>query len=296
MTVETADAPAGDDIRFALPAWARMRRAMRHRSLLTGVIIVAVIVVLVLAAPLLTSASPVAQHPMETFLKPSGSHLFGTDSFGRDMFSRVLRGGQYTLGASALVVLMGGTAGTVLGVIAGYFGGAIGYVIMRFVDLLLAFPGILLALAVAAILGPGLLNGVFAVAVVLVPAYARVVEGATVEVRHLPFVDASVGLGSGAWHIIWQHVLPGIRSSVVVMTTSWLGIAALWIAALGFIGLGVQPPTPEWGALLSDGQNYLTIAWWISVFPGVFLALFVVGVNLIGDGLRDELDPALNRF
>ncbi|MDX6421390.1 MAG: peptide/nickel transport system permease protein, partial [Trebonia sp.] len=104
------------------------------------------------------------------------------------------------------------------------------------------------------------------------------------------------GLGSSAWHIIGRHVLPGIRANVIVMTTSWLGIAALWIAALGFIGLGVQPPTPEWGALLNDGQNYLTLAWWISVFPGIFLALFVVGVNLIGDGLRDELDPTLNRF
>jgi ABC-type dipeptide/oligopeptide/nickel transport system permease subunit len=296
MTVEIAGPPLGDDLAVALPAWTRLRRAMRHRSLLAGVIIVAVLVILVLAAPVLTSASPVTQVPAETFLKPSGGHLFGTDAFGRDMFSRVLHGGQYTLGASALVVLMGGTVGTVLGVIAGYFGGAVGYVIMRFVDLLLAFPGILLALAVAAILGPGLLNGVFAVAVVLVPAYARVVEGATVEVRHLPYVDASVGLGSSAWHIIGRHVLPGIRANVIVMTTSWLGIAALWIAALGFIGLGVQPPTPEWGALLNDGQNYLTLAWWISVFPGIFLALFVVGVNLIGDGLRDELDPTLNRF
>ena len=227
MTVSIAGPPLGDDLAVALPAWARLGRAMRHRSLLAGVIVVAVIVIAILAAPLLTSASPVTQYPAETFLKPSGSHLFGTDSFGRDMFSRVLHGGQYTLGASALVVLMGGTVGTVLGVIAGYFGGAVGYLIMRFVDLLLAFPGILLALAVAAILGPGLLNGVFAVAVVLVPAYARVVEGATVEVRHLPYVDASVGLGSSAWHIIGRHVLPGIRANVIVMTTSWLGIAAL---------------------------------------------------------------------
>jgi ABC-type dipeptide/oligopeptide/nickel transport system permease subunit len=296
MTVDLAGPSAGDGLIAALPAWTRLRRAFRHRSLLIGSIIVAVILILILAAPLLTSASPITQHPMETFLKPSASHPFGTDSFGRDMFSRVLHGGQYTLGASALVVLMGGTVGTLLGLIAGYFGGAAGYLIMRFVDLLLAFPGILLALAVAAILGPGLLNGVFAVAAVLVPAYARVVEGAVTEVRHLPYVDASAGLGSGAWHIIWHHILPGIRSNVIVMTTSWLGIAALWIAALGFIGLGVQPPTPEWGALLSDGQQYLTLAWWISVFPGIFLALFVVGVNLIGDGLRDELDPALSRF
>jgi ABC-type dipeptide/oligopeptide/nickel transport system permease subunit len=296
MTVEIAEQATGDGLAVAMSARARVRQAMRHNSLRIGVIIVIVIVALVLAAPLLTSVNPDTQNPAQTFLPPSLHHLMGTDSFGRDLFSRVLHGGQYTLGASALVVLIGGTIGTLLGVIAGYFGGVTGYLIMRLVDLLLAFPGILLALAVAAILGPGLVNGVFAVAVVLVPAYARVVEGATVEVRHLPYVDAAVGLGSGAWHIIWRHILPGIRSNVIVMTTSWLGIAALWIAALGFIGLGVQPPTPEWGAILNDGQNYLTIAWWISVFPGIFLALFVVGVNLIGDGLRDELDPALNRF
>ena len=296
MTVEIAGQATADGLTVALSARTRVRQAMRHKSLLAGVIIVVVIVALVLAAPLLTSVNPDTQNPAQTFLPPSLHHLMGTDSFGRDLLSRVLHGGQATLGASALVVLIGGTIGTLLGVIAGYFGGVTGYLIMRLVDLLLAFPGILLALAVAAILGPGLLNGVFSVAAILVPAYARVVEGATVEVRHLPYVDASVGLGSGSWHIIWRHVLPGIRSTLIVMTTSWLGIAALWIAALGFIGLGVQPPTPEWGAILNDGQNYLTIAWWISVFPGIFLALFVVGVNLIGDGLRDELDPALNRF
>jgi peptide/nickel transport system permease protein len=277
------------------PLPAMVLRALRHRSLLAGVIVVAAIVALVLATPLLTSLSPTAQDSTAIFQPPSAAHIMGTDSFGRDLFSRVLHGGWYTIGSSALVVLLGGTVGTVLGLVAGYYGGILGYVIMRLVDLLLAFPGILLALAVAAILGPGLLNGVFAVAAVLVPAYARVVEGATIEVRHLPYVDASVTLGSGTWHIIWRHILPGIRSAVIVLTTSWLGIAALWIAALGFIGLGVQPPTPEWGAVLNDGKDYLTVAWWTTVFPGIFLALFVVGVNLVGDGLRDELDPALAR-
>jgi len=190
-------------------------------------------------------------------------------------------------------VILGGIVGTILGLVAGYFSGAVGFVIMRFVDLLLAFPGILLALAVAAILGPGLLNGVFAVAVVLVPAFARVVEGATVEVRHLPYIDAAVTVGAGPFSILWRHILPNVRSGIIVLTTSWLGIASLWIAALGFLGLGVQPPTPEWGAILNEGRNYITIAWWIAFFPGVFLTLFVVGSNLIGDGLRDELDPTL---
>jgi ABC-type dipeptide/oligopeptide/nickel transport system permease subunit len=197
--------------------------------------------------------------------------------------------------SSLSVVLVGAVFGTTIGLIAGYFGGAVGFVIMRLVDLLLAFPGILLALAVAAILGPGLLNGVIAIAAILIPVYARLVEGATVEVRNLPYVDAAVTLGAGPWWIILRHILPNVMSSVIVLTTTWLGIAALWITALGFIGLGVQPPTPEWGAILNDGQNYITLAWWITVFPGVFLSLFVIGVNLIGDGLRDELDPTLAR-
>ena len=170
-----------------------------------------------------------------------------------------------------------------------------GFGVMRLVDRLLAFPGIRLALAVAAILGPGLWNGVIAIAAVLTPIYARLVAGAVAEVRHMPYVDAARTLGAGPAFIMARHILPNVASAVVVLTTGWVGIAALWIAALGFIGLGVQPPTPEWGAILNDGQNYITLAWWITVFPGLFLALFVVGVNLVGDGMRDEIDPTLAR-
>jgi ABC-type dipeptide/oligopeptide/nickel transport system permease subunit len=281
-----------------LPAPSLRRRVMQafsHRSLLAGTVICLVLVVLVLAAPLLTSADPNLQDPLSAFAEPSGAHLMGADSFGRDLVARVLYGGRTTMLASLWVILLGGLVGTALGLVAGYFGGAIGFVIMRLVDLLLAFPGILLALAVAAVLGPGLSNGVIAVAVILVPVYARLVEGATVEVLHLPYVDAAVTLGASPWQIIRRHILPNVASGIIVLTTSWLGIAALWIAALGFIGLGVQPPTAEWGAILNDGANYITVAWWITVFPGVFLALFVVGVNLLGDGLRDELDPTLSR-
>ncbi|HEY3685238.1 MAG TPA: ABC transporter permease [Streptosporangiaceae bacterium] len=272
---------------------ARLRRALRHRSLMIGVVIVTVIVLLVLLAPVIASQDPIKQDAASTFLPPSGAHLFGTDSFGRDLFSRTLHGGLYTIGASLAIVLIGGFVGTLLGVVAGYFGGAVGFAVMRVVDLMLAFPGILLALAVAAIMGPGLDNGVIAVAIVLVPVYVRVVEGATVQVRNLPYVDAAANLGARPWQIVWRHILPNVRAPIVVLTTTWIGIAALWIAALGFLGLGVQPPTPEWGAILNDGQRYITIGWWMTVFPGIFLALFGVGVNLIGDGLRDELDPAL---
>jgi ABC-type dipeptide/oligopeptide/nickel transport system permease subunit len=289
------DVPVAEAVSPAPSLRHRVLRAFSHRSLLAGTVICFVLVVVVLAAPLFTSADPNLQDQFSAFAQPSAAHLMGADSFGRDLLARVLYGGRTTMVASLYVVLLGGLVGTALGVVAGYFGGALGFVIMRLVDLLLAFPGILLALAVAAVLGPGLSNGVIAVAVILVPVYARLVEGATVEVLHLPYVDAAMTLGAGPWQIIRRHILPNVASGIIVLTTSWLGIAALWIAALGFIGLGVQPPTAEWGAILNDGANYITVAWWITVFPGVFLALFVVGVNLLGDGLRDELDPTLSR-
>jgi len=262
---------------------------------LAGTIICCALVLLVVAAPLLTTADPNQQRAMMTFQAPSLEVPMGTDAFGRDMLSRVLFGGRVTMIASLTVVLFGAVFGTVLGLIAGYIGGIPGFAIMRFVDLLLAFPGILLALAITAILGPGLINGVIAISIILVPVYARLVEGATAEVRALPFVQAAVTLGAGPVRIMATHILPNVLSSVIVMTTSWLGVAALWITALGFIGLGVQPPQAEWGAILNDGQAYLTLAWWITFFPGLCLSLFVVSVNLIGDGLRDVLDPTISQ-
>ncbi|MFI7067673.1 ABC transporter permease [Kribbella sp. NPDC050124] len=268
---------------------------MRHHSLKIGVAFLLLILCVTFIGPLFSSVDPNKVDPSQTFLAPSAQHWFGTDSFGRDMFARVLEGGRVTVLAGAAVVVLGGAAGTLLGLIAGYYRGAVGFLIMRLTDLLLAFPGILLALAAGAVLGPGLRNGVLAVAVVVVPIYVRVVEGATREIRKRPYVDAAVTTGAGSVRIILRHVLPNVRSGLLVLTTTWLGYAALWIAALGFIGMGVQPPTPEWGALLSDGRNYVTLAWWIGTIPGIFLALFVIAVNLIGDGLRDELDPALAR-
>jgi ABC-type dipeptide/oligopeptide/nickel transport system permease subunit len=281
---------------IALPPAARRRRIVStHPSLLVGLLICAGLILIVAAAPWLTGIDPNAQDPLATFSPPSFEHPMGADAFGRDLFSRVLYGGRTTMLASLCVVLLGGTLGILIGLVAGYLRGPVGFAIMRLVDLLLAFPGILLALTVTAILGPGLMNGVIAIAIILVPVYARLVEGATIEVMGLPFVEAAVTLGTGPGRIIVGHILPNVLSGIIVLTTTWLGIAALWITALGFIGLGVQPPTPEWGAILNDGQNYITLAWWITVFPGLFLSLFVVGVNLVGDGLRDELDPTLTR-
>ena len=278
---------------IAPPKASPVLQALRHRSLATGLVILTALSAMVAAAPLLAPLDPNLQDAMNTFAPPSMAYPMGADAFGRDMFARVLHGGRTTMLASLAVVILGAIVGTTVGALAGYFGGTFGFIIMRLVDLLLAFPGILLALTVTAILGPGLNNGVIAIAAVLVPVYARLVEGATAEIRNLPFIDASVTLGAGPLWIISRHILPNILSSVIVLTTTWLGIAALWITALGFIGLGVQPPTPEWGAILNDGQNYITLAWWITVFPGIFLSLYVICVNLIGDGLRDEIDPTL---
>lgn len=278
--------------------WSRRRavlRALRHRSLALGLVICVLLGILAFILPLVMPVDPVAQDPMATFSPPSGLHLMGTDAFGRDLLARVLIGARTTILASLSVVMLGAIVGTAVGLVAGYVGGALGFGIMRLIDLLLAFPGILLALTVTAILGPGLVNGVFAIAAILVPVFARLVEGATVEVRGLPFVEAARCAGASQARIILLYILPNVLSGIIVLTTTWLGIAALWITALGFIGLGVQPPTPELGAILNDGQNYIMLAWWITVFPGLFLSLFVVGVNLVGDGLRDELDPTLNR-
>ncbi len=272
------------------------RRAglLRQRNFVIGLVLLAIVVIPVLLAPLISPVGPDTQNAGASFLAPSLSHLsrlMGTDQFGRSIWARVLYGGRYSIGASVVVVILGGIAGTALGLVAGYLGGAVSFLIMRVVDLLLAFPGILLALGVTAILGPSLVNAVIAVAIVAVPLYARIVEGAAREIRNLPYVRASRALGAGARHIILRHVLPGAMPAVIVQTTVWLGIAMLWIAALGFLGLGVQPPTPEWGQMVSDGQASLTIAWWVAVFPGVFLGLFVVGVSLVGDALRDWLNP-----
>jgi ABC-type dipeptide/oligopeptide/nickel transport system permease subunit len=278
------------------PASRRARGGLlRQRNFVIGVILLALVVIPVLLAPVISSVGPDTQSPGATFLGPSLSHLsqlMGTDEFGRSVWARVLYGGRYSIGASVAVVIVGGIVGTALGLIAGFLGGTVGFLIMRLVDLLLAFPGILLALAVTAILGPSLVNAVIGVAVVAVPLYARIVEGVAREIRNLPYVRASRALGAGPAHIIVRHVLPGAMPAVVVQTTVWLGNAMLWIAALGFLGLGVQPPTPEWGQMVSDGQQSLTIAWWIAVFPGAFIAVFVVGVSMVGDALRDWLNPA----
>lgn len=296
LSEEATSAAAGLARAGTAPWYSAIARTLHHYSLVVGSCVAGVVVLLVILAPVVTSASPDAQHASLAFAAPSIAHPMGTDQYGRDMLARVLYGGRYTVGASIAVVLLGGTAGSILGLIAGYVGGPVNFAIMRFIDFLLAFPALVLALAVAAILGPSLRNAIFAVAVIAVPLYARIVEGAAVEVRNQPYVDAARSLGSSRLHIIGRHILPGALPAIIVQTSAYLGVSTLWIASLGFLGLGVQPPTPEWGQLLAQGQSGMTLAWWVMVFPGGMLAVYIVAVNLVGDGLRDLLDPTVARM
>ncbi|SFB50035.1 peptide/nickel transport system permease protein [Cohnella sp. OV330] len=222
---------------------------------------------------------------------PSAAHPFGTDYYGRDILSLVVYGARDSLYIGFMSVLVGGLAGGAIGTISGYIGGAVDAVLMRIVDVLMTIPGILLALAIAAAMGPGLGNIVLAVAAASVPGYARVMRGQTISIKSRPFVTASRAIGATPFSIFWKHVLPNSLSPLLVMATLGIGTAILTGSGLSFLGLGVLKEIPDWGALLSQGRGYLTVAWWICTYPGLAITLLVLAVNIVGDWLRDRLDP-----
>jgi ABC-type dipeptide/oligopeptide/nickel transport system permease subunit len=275
-----------------LPA-RRFPPIWRHRSLMVGLIVVTLILIVTIFAPLFTHYNPTLQDTSDTLLSPRGGHPFGTDQFGRDLVARVFYGGRNTIAGSIVSILIATIAGTWLGLVAGFFGGILDAVIMRIIDLLLAFPGLLLALTLATIIGPGLRGPIIAIGIAFIPGTGRIVQGVTLQTRNYMYVDAALALGVPSRGIIWRHVLPNVLAQVVVLATTGLGLATLSVAALGFLGLGLQPPTPEWGAILNEGRDYVTLAWWVTFFPGLMISLYVTSVNLIGDGLRELLDPTL---
>lgn len=224
---------------------------------------------------------------------PSAKHWAGTDAYGRDIFSRIIAGTQISLFVGLSSVLLGAVGGTVLGLLAGYYGKWIDRIIMRICDVLLAFPGILLAIGIIAILGPGLGNVIVAVAIFSIPVFARIVRSSTLAVKSTLYVEATKSIGAQPRRIIWKHIFPGTISSIIVYFTMRIGSAILTAASLSFLGLGAQPPSPEWGAMLSGGRDYLNIAPHVTLFPGLAIFFTVLVFNLLGDGLRDALDPKI---
>lgn len=261
-------------------------------------VFVAILAVLVLAAvlaPWVAPQSPEAQNLLGR-LRPPGTevrgitYLLGSDELGRDLLSRLIYGAQVSLTVAALSVLVSGTIGTALGMIAAWSGGWIGTIIMRLVDIVLSVPAILLAIITVAILGPGFINVIAVLAFTRWPRYARVAYGQTLGLMNLPYVRLSRFMGASTPRVLLRHILPNIIGPIMVVVTLEFGLMVLFEAGLSFLGLGVQPPTPSWGAILSAGRNYVTTAWWIAVFPGLFLFLLILSVNVLGDHVRDVVE------
>ncbi|MBB3929325.1 peptide/nickel transport system permease protein [Kaistia hirudinis] len=274
---------------------ARPRRRLMRRSAwtqplgLVGAALLVIIVLLAIFAPWLTAHGPIDQVGRR-FMAPSAEHWFGTDQIGRDVFARVIYGARVSLPYALQLVIMASVIGTLLGAIAGYFGGWIDGFIMRAADLVMAFPDIILAMAVVAALGPGLFNAVLAVVVVSWPIYARVVRSMILTIRDEPYVQSSRLLGVSTARALWVDVRPNVMGPLVVLAALEFGHAVLILAGLSFLGLGAQPPAPEWGSMVSEGSKYFD-KWWLSVFPGLAILLVVLAANFLGDTLRDALDP-----
>ncbi|WP_156294270.1 glutathione ABC transporter permease GsiD [Serratia oryzae] len=271
--------------------WRRFRR--QHVAMVAGLF-----VLLLVAAALL--APYLVPYDAENYFDydrlndgPSLLHWLGVDSLGRDIFSRILMGARISLAAGVFSVLVGGAIGTLLGLLAGYYEGWWDRIVMRISDVLFAFPGILLAIGVVAIMGSGMANVIVAVAIFSIPAFARLVRGNTLVLKHLTYIESARSIGASDWTIILRHILPGTISSIVVYFTMRIGTSIITAASLSFLGLGAQPPTPEWGAMLNEARADMVIAPHVAIFPSLAIFLTVLAFNLLGDGLRDALDPKL---
>lgn len=272
-------------------AWRRLFASWNGR---VGLLIIVIALATAILAPVVNPYDPTIDSDLANArLEPSASHPFGTDRLGRDVFRRVVHGTRISLTIGFVVVIFTSVTGTVLGLIAGYFGKGLDTIIMRLMDIVLAFPSILLAIAIVAVRGPGIFNTILAVALVGMPGYARVVRSMVLSLRERDYVDAARMIGSSNTRIMFLHILPNSLSPIIVQMTLGVGGAILFAAALGFLGLGVQPPAPEWGAMISDGIPFLRQSPHLVFFPGMAIMLTVLGFNLLGDGLRDALDPQL---
>lgn len=263
----------------------------RNPLAMLGLMIVVVLVLTAIFAPALTSESPIGQDLGRRLMPPSAEHWFGTDELGRDIYSRIVYGARITLYIVGLVAIIVGPAGVVVGTVAGYFGGWLDTVLMRITDIFLAFPRLILALAFVAALGPGIENAIIAISITSWPPYARVARAETLTFRSSDFINAIRLQGASPLRIVAVHIAPLCTSSVIVRLTLDMAGIIITAAGLGFLGLGAQPPMPEWGAMISTGRQYLLDQWWVATVPGIAIFVVSLGFNLLGDGLRDVLDP-----
>lgn len=272
--------------------WRRLRR---NRAAVVGAGIVLTFVVLAVLAPALVPYNPTQGDLNDRLQSFSGTHWLGTDELGRDLLSWILYGARVSLQIQIVAVVLALMVGVLLGSLSGYLGGYVDSIIMRCMDILLAFPGIFLALGIIAALGPGLINLMFAAGISSIPQFARIVRASILSLKEREFVEAALALGSGSNRIMFRHLLPNCLAPIIVQSTLRMATVLLTASGLSFLGLGVQPPTPEWGAMLSNARSYLIVAPHVATIPGLAIMVVVVGFNLFGDGLRDTLDPRLRQ-
>jgi peptide/nickel transport system permease protein len=282
------DVPAGQSLLSI--AWRQLRR---NPAAMISLAVIALLIIVAVFAPLIAPYDPLQQSFRKALQPPSAAHPFGTDDVGRDILSRVIYGTQISLRVGLIAVSISASLGVLLGLIAGYYGGWVDRVISQLTDILLAFPGLLLALAIIAVLGPSLLNVMIAVGIGNIPVYIRVTRASTLSVRERDYVLAARTIGCRGQRVILRYVLPNVIPPILVLATLGVAGAILTAAGLSFIGLGAQPPTPEWGAMLTQGRQYLQRAWWFTMFPGLAIMVTVLAINTFGDALRDALDPRL---
>jgi peptide/nickel transport system permease protein len=269
------------------------RRARRNGLVVFGAAIIVIMVLLAVFAGVVAPYDPTEMKVADALKRPSFAHPFGTDRFGRDVLSRTIYGSRIALGVAISSIGIALVAGAILGLAGGYLGGATDLVIGRAMDVLFSFPTLILAIGIAAMLGPGLDNAALAIAVVYAPLFSRVVRGPVIAERAKEYAVAALGLGAGTFRVVLRHILPNVLAPLIVQTSVSLAYAILTEAALSYLGLGTQPPAPSWGTMLNEGRTYLETAPWMSVFPGLAIMLAVLGFNLLGDGLRSALDPQL---
>ncbi|MFB4167888.1 nickel transporter permease [Virgibacillus sp. JSM 102003] len=271
-------------------------RIVKSKTSLIGLCIILILIITAIFAPLIATHSPTDYASLtDRYQPPSSEHILGTDELGRDIFSRIVFGSRISIQIGVIAVGISMIIGVLLGGIAGYFGKWIDQVIMRIIDILMAFPSILLAIALVAVLGPNLRNAMIAVGIVGIPQFARIVRSAVLSVKETEYIEAARAIGAKHGRTLMHHVLPNCLAPIIVQATLSIGTAILDAAGLSFLGLGAQPPKPEWGAMLSDGRAALQNAPWVVAFPGMAIFLVVLGFNLFGDGLRDALDPRLKQ-